>query len=140
MALTPTTPRRAPRRGRSLRRFAGASAAGLTLVVAVAACGSDTSSSAAGGGAPADSGGGGNAVAIKNFAFAPGTLTVKVGTMVTFTNQDSATHTATADDKSFDSKNLDQNKTFSTTFSKAGTIKYHCDIHQYMTGTITVTG
>jgi len=43
-----------------------------------------------------------NAVTIQNFAFSPATLTVKVGDTVTWTNQDSAGHSATADDNSFD--------------------------------------
>src|SRR5438105_13999614 len=43
-----------------------------------------------------------NAIEIKDFAFSPATLTVKVGDTVTWTNQDSAPHSATADDSSFD--------------------------------------
>lgn len=78
------------------------------------------------------------AVAIKDFAFKPGSLTVAVGSVVTFRNDDSAAHTATADDKSWDSKNLAQSKTFVYTFAKAGTVKYHCDIHDYMKGTVVV--
>lgn len=85
---------------------------------------------------------GGNAVMIKDFKFAPTELKVKSGTKVTWTNEDSAAHTATADDGAaakFDSKDMSKGKTFSFTFAKAGTYKYHCSIHTYMTGTVTVS-
>jgi len=78
------------------------------------------------------------AVSIMNFAFDPPTLTVPVGTTVTWTNNDSTTHTVTADDGSFDSGNVDRGGTFSFTFSTAGTINYHCKIHPNMTASITV--
>ncbi len=39
---------------------------------------------------------GGNSVTIANFAFSPQSLTVKAGTKVTWTNNDSVTHTVTA--------------------------------------------
>src|SRR4051812_37207134 len=49
-----------------------------------------------------------NAVTIQNFAFSPATLTIKVGDKVTWTNQDSAPHSATADDNSFDTGVISQ--------------------------------
>jgi plastocyanin len=81
---------------------------------------------------------GGNAVTIDNFAFGPSSLTVAVGTKVTWTNKDSDAHTVTADDGSFDSGALGEGATFSQTFSKAGTYAYHCKIHSFMTATIVV--
>ena len=61
-------------------------------------------------------------VAIQNFAFSPQTLTVAVGTTVTWTNKDSAAHTVTSDSGAWtDSGMLDTNKSFSVTFSKPGT-------------------
>lgn len=79
-----------------------------------------------------------NAVTIQNFAFSPATLTVKVGDKVTWTNQDSAGHSATADDGSFDTGVLAQGKSGSITFSKVGTFTYHCSVHPMMKGTIIV--
>ena len=79
-----------------------------------------------------------NAVTIFNYSFAPGTLTVKVGTTVTWTNKDGFAHTVTADDNSFNSGNVAANATYSHTFSKAGTFAYHCSIHTYMKGTVIV--
>jgi len=81
----------------------------------------------------------GNNVMIQNFAFSPATLTVKAGTDVTFTNQDSVTHTVTSDTGLFDSGNLTSGKSFSFTFQTPGTYSYHCSIHTSMAhGTIIV--
>ena len=77
-------------------------------------------------------------VDIKNFAFSPSVLNIKVGTMVTWTNDDSVGHTVTANNGLFDSKTLMPGRSFSYTFTNAGTISYHCSIHPMMTATITV--
>ena len=79
-----------------------------------------------------------NTINIVNFTFTPGTLTVKAGTTVTWTNNDSTTHHVASDTGVFDSGNLSPNTTFSYTFNNAGTFPYHCTIHTYMTGTIIV--
>src|SRR3954451_3903014 len=80
----------------------------------------------------------GTTVDIKGFAFAPPTISVKVGDTVTWTNQDSVAHTATLDDKSVDSGNIAQGAKFDHAFTQAGTFAYHCSIHPQMKGTITV--
>ena len=77
-------------------------------------------------------------VTIKDFEFTPATVTIAVGGTVTWTNNGPSTHTATADDGSFDSGNLSQGKTFSHTFQAAGTFTYHCSIHPFMTATVIV--
>ena len=77
-------------------------------------------------------------MSIASFSFQPAALTVSVGTTVTWTNNDSASHTVTADDGSFKSGTLGKGETFSQTFATAGTFAYHCAIHSSMTGTITV--
>ena len=66
------------------------------------------------------------------------TMTVAVGTKVTWKFEDSAAHTVKANDGSFSSPPMKSGQTFSYTFTKAGTFPYICSIHQYMTGTITV--
>lgn len=81
---------------------------------------------------------GDEAIAIQDFAFDPDDLTIPVGTTVTWTNNDGAPHTVTADDGSFDSGNLGQGDTFTFTFEEAGTFTYICKIHPSMTATITV--
>jgi len=90
-------------------------------------------------GAPASAAaGGGTPAKIIDFGYDPGTVTVKVGGSVTWTNTGATAHTVTADDGSFDSKSLASNATFSQTFAKAGTFAYHCAIHPGMKGTVTV--
>jgi plastocyanin len=80
----------------------------------------------------------GTAITISGFAFSPATLEVKAGQQVTVTNEDSAAHTLTADDGSFDSKDLAKGQSYTFTAGKPGTYSYLCDIHQYMKGTIKV--
>lgn len=80
----------------------------------------------------------GNSISIAQFAFTPNNLTVKVGTKVTWTNNDSVTHTVTADQGAFNSNALAPGSSFSFTFSKAGTFSYHCSVHPSMTATIIV--
>ena len=77
------------------------------------------------------------------FGFNPTTITIKVGTTVTWTNTTSAPHTVTSDDgKTFDSgintPIAASGGTFSFTFTKAGTFTYHCQIHPFMKATIIV--
>jgi plastocyanin len=100
-----------------------------------------SSTAASSSAAPAPVPAAGNAVAIRNFAFSPASLTVKVGTKVTWTNQDSDAHTVTSDGsaRSLNSRALNTGETFSFTFTKAGTYKYLCTIHPFMTATVTVT-
>jgi len=75
-------------------------------------------------------------VKIDNFSFGPGTLTVPVGTTVTWTNRDDIPHTVVSTEGAFKSKVLDTDEKFSFTFSKAGTYPYFCSIHPKMTGKI----
>ena len=79
-------------------------------------------------------------VKIDNFSFGPATLTVSVGTTVTWTNRDDIPHTvvSTDDPKVFKSKVLDTDERFSFTFSKAGTYPYFCSIHPKMTAKVVV--
>ena len=77
-------------------------------------------------------------VNISGFKFDPASSTVKVGTTVTWTNNDTAGHTVTADDNSWTSDNLANGASYSHTFDKAGTYTYHCTFHSGMKGTIIV--
>jgi plastocyanin len=80
----------------------------------------------------------GNAVSLANFTFSPATLPIKAGTTVTWTNNDSTTHTVTSDNGVFDSGSLAPGATFIYTFNNTGTFAYHCAIHTSMKGTIIV--
>ena len=77
-------------------------------------------------------------IIIQNFLFQPSTLTVKVGTKVTWINRDDEPHTATDTEKRFGSKALDIGDSFSTEFTKPGTYNYYCALHPKMTGKIIV--
>ena len=78
------------------------------------------------------------AVKIDNFFFGPQTLTVPVGTTVTWTNSDDIPHTSVSTEGVFKSKVLDTDEQFSYTFTKAGTYPYYCTIHPKMTGKVVV--
>jgi plastocyanin len=77
-------------------------------------------------------------VTIDNFTFGPQTITVPVGTTVTWTNKDDIPHTSVSTEGVFKSKVLDTDEKFSYTFTKAGTYPYYCTIHPKMTGQIVV--
>lgn len=79
-----------------------------------------------------------NSVLISNFSFATSNLQVQVGTTVTWTNNDNATHTVTADDGSFNSGDLAHGNTYSHTFTTAGAVHYHCKYHSMMIAIVTV--
>jgi plastocyanin len=82
----------------------------------------------------------GPAIAMRNVAFTPGTLHVKVGTTVTWTNDDRVPHNiiATAGAR-FGSANLLEHATFRFRALRPGTIRYECTLHQGMRGTIVVS-
>ena len=78
------------------------------------------------------------AVKIDNFSFGPATLTVAVGTTVTWVNHDDIPHNVVSTDGLFKSKVMDTDEKFSFTFTKSGTFPYFCGIHPKMTGKIVV--
>jgi plastocyanin len=83
----------------------------------------------------------GTEVIIENFTFSPNTLTVPVGTEVTWENRDDIPHTVTSNDKTtFASTLLDTGDTFSFTFEAAGTFDYFCSVHPMMTAKVVVQG
>jgi plastocyanin len=73
------------------------------------------------------------------YLFAPKPLKIKVGTRVTWLNKSDAEHNVTFDKNTKVNMDFKPNKSVSYTFTKAGTYKYHCEYHPYMTGTVTVT-
>jgi len=80
----------------------------------------------------------GDAVEIVEFNFEPEEITVPAGTTITFTNQDEAPHTATADDSSFDTKELGKGDSAEATFDEPGTYPYYCRFHAFMKGSVVV--
>ena len=77
-------------------------------------------------------------VDIASFKYKPVTIAVKKGGRVRWTNSDAAAHTATADDRSFDTQTIDKGKSRMVTFTTAGTFAYHCDFHPFMKATVVV--
>jgi plastocyanin len=77
-------------------------------------------------------------IKIDNFVFGPQTITVPVGSTVTWTNKDDIPHTSASTEGVFKSKVLDTDEKFSYTFTKAGTYPYYCTIHPKMTGKVVV--
>ena len=78
-------------------------------------------------------------VDIRNFAFAPHSITVPVGTRVNWTNKDDEPHRVTSTGNQFvASQALDTGDSYAVTFAKPGTYAYYCSIHPMMVGTIIV--
>lgn len=77
-----------------------------------------------------------NSVNIQSFAFNPGILTIKKGTTVTWTNNDSAPHQIKS--ATFNSNEISKGQSFSFTFNEAGTFDYSCAIHPSMLGKVIV--
>jgi plastocyanin len=99
----------------------------------------------------------GPVINLSSLMFHPSNITVKVGTTLTWRNDEAITHTVTSGryvgvgkttglrssqkaDGMFNEKLAEKGKTFSFTFTKPGTYTYYCDIHQGMNATITVVG
>ena len=95
----------------------------------------DTTAAASSAGGAAEST---DKIDISDFKFDPETVTVKAGTEVTWTNSDAAAHTATADDSSFDTGDMDKGDSASVTFDKPGTFTYYCRFHPFMKATVEV--
>jgi plastocyanin len=77
-------------------------------------------------------------VKIDNFTFEPERVTVKVGTTITWVNEDDIPHTVVATGKAFRSKALDTDDKFSFTFTTPGAYEYFCSLHPHMKAMVTV--
>jgi plastocyanin len=72
-------------------------------------------------------------------SYNPNPVEVKVGESVTWINDDSARHTVTSKDGTFDSGMMGKGQSFSFTFDKAGEYQYFCEPHPAVVGTVVVT-
>jgi plastocyanin len=83
-----------------------------------------------------------NIVLINQSIFGPQSLTSTVGATVEWTNMETTTHQIVTDDKTTivttSSPVLERGQSYSFVFSKAGTYKYHDNLHPKMQGTVTV--
>jgi plastocyanin len=139
-------------RKRTIVAFVGGAAA---IVLLMSACGgspsamsmpagsgsSDAMSMPSGGGSGPASGAAvhTDTVAITNLAFSPSAITVAAGATVTWTNEDGIQHDVYAPSLGLKSAVLNQNESYTHTFSKPGTYSYICSIHPFMHGTVVVT-
>jgi plastocyanin len=72
------------------------------------------------------------------YLFAAKTVTVKVGTTITWSNRSDAEHNVTFDKNSKVNMDFEPNKSVSYTFTRTGTYRYHCEYHPFMKGTVFV--
>ena len=79
-----------------------------------------------------------NTVTMANVAFGPASITVSVGTTITWQNNDGINHTSTSDTGVWDTGTIPPGGSKTTMFSTAGTFPYHCTVHPMMTGTVIV--
>ncbi|MGZ4883524.1 MAG: cupredoxin domain-containing protein [Halobacteriota archaeon] len=77
-------------------------------------------------------------VTLQGLAIQPSALTIQRGTSVTWRNNDSVAHHIVSDTGAFSSSVLNPGDSYTHQFTQAGTYPYHCSIHPFMTGTITV--
>lgn len=71
-------------------------------------------------------------------SFAPPQISLSEGSTVFWTNDDSTEHTVTSDEGLFDSGPIAPGGTFDNTFDSSGEFGYHCAIHPFMTGVVSV--
>jgi plastocyanin len=72
-------------------------------------------------------------------SYSPNPAEVKVGEVVTWVNDDSAAHTATSTDGTFDSDILRRGQKYNFTFGTVGEYPYFCTLHPEMVGRVIVT-
>jgi plastocyanin len=137
---------------------------GACLALALAGCGDDDEDTGGGGGggeaaatqeSPAPettatetetetesegaSGGDTVDVRMKDFAFDPAEVEIKVGQSVRWTNEDDAPHNAVAEGTDLKTETFNKGQNDSHTFDEAGEVQYICTVHPQMKGTVTVT-
>lgn len=79
-----------------------------------------------------------NEVWVINREFLPQTITVPVGTTVTWTNKDDEEHTVTFEAGLLNRRLVARGTFFSHTFTENGTFTYYCDPHPEMVGKVIV--
>jgi plastocyanin len=79
-------------------------------------------------------------VTIRSSGFSPSSVTLDHGDSVTWRNADRADHQVVANDGSFASPILGPGKSYTFTFTRGGTYRYHDALKTRLTGTIRVKG
>jgi plastocyanin len=79
-------------------------------------------------------------VKIEDMSFDPTPIEIKQGDSVVWKNEDSMAHTATADDKKWDTGKIPPGQSSKPiTFAASGASPYHCEIHRMMKGVVKTT-
>jgi len=116
--------------------------AGIAMLAAIAlvvsACGEEKITTSSTSGSAPTTAEKSSVINISGNKFNPAELTVDVGTTVTWSNGDSATHTVTAPSGAFNSGDMKSGQNFGYTFNEPGTYEYGCTIHPSMKGTVIV--
>jgi plastocyanin len=73
-----------------------------------------------------------------DYFFLPTRTQIAVGDTLTWQNNGSVVHTATASDGSFDTGDVQPGQSVAVTFNNAGTFNYNCNPHPWMLGQIVV--
>ncbi|MBJ7329550.1 MAG: cupredoxin domain-containing protein [Solirubrobacteraceae bacterium] len=121
-----------------------------SCALALTACGKDDEQDTAGPTAttanaakssPSGEGGPGVTVGMRNFAFEPAEITIKVGEQVTWRNDDTTEHNVKGQgvDDAPRTDPIEQGETYAWTAKDAGTVTYICTIHPNMVGTVVVS-
>jgi plastocyanin len=130
--------------------FAIAAVAGALIVLAVTAlaalamggmmdgCGGMGCHGRSGSQTPAVLGGNEVTIEIKDFDFSPRDATIDRGAKVTWVNRDAAPHDATDNNDAWATEVLEDGENGAVTFETPGVFEYHCTIHPYMKGRLTV--
>jgi plastocyanin len=79
-------------------------------------------------------------VQIKRSGFAPASITINQDDSVTWTNTDTIDHQVVANGGSFASPILGAGKSWTHTFNRGGTFRYHDSLHPGLKGTVVVRG
>ena len=103
----------------------------FALLCVTASCGSDSTTSAT---TPTLT----TSVTMQNIAFAPASIQVSPGAVVTWTNNDNIQHTVTFDGTVGAIAAFSTGAKTLTMPTTTGTYAYHCTIHAGMSGTVTV--
>lgn len=110
---------------------------GISTIV-IQSCSKNDGYTATGGGGGRDSSMA-QKINIQNMQFQPATVTTILGTKITWTNLDAATHAVISDDgTSFSSGNISTGGNFNFTVTATGVYPYHCSLHPSEQGTIYV--
>ncbi len=118
--------------------------AALAVSLVLAACGGggdggDEAEAPAPAPSEGNGSGGDGAVTIVDFEFDPEPVEVEAGTTVTWTNDDTATHSVKGGGElEFESEDLAEGDTHEQTYDEAGEFPYVCEIHPSMEGTVIV--